>query len=519
MSTNEKYNKKRLNLDGVIQRYFGSTALVAIVVLVLITIFLFREGAGFFPQNLKSLRVYRLAGLEYVDVIKGQINVHAALNRSLQAVRSQQFTDLLKANGENIEAANAQLAQFDQFANDFDSAIDGLRSLSSDLTDIAASIKDRAKIQDDAVEQRRFLLEAGRTDEANEVKIAEIDFKTEVKPITASFDAYLAASLEYREKITRLLSLVPKLPLSTGESRFTRFQKGVNDYLGTFHAAEAKLRDWDQLKPIPWYAGITSFIFGKDWITNSFWQDFYGMLPLLTGSLLVAGIALLIAVPLGVCAAVYVSEVAKPTEANLIKPYIEFIAAIPSVVLGFFGIVVLGETIRQFTNIPMLSWLPGFPIAERLNSFTAGCLLALMAVPTIFSLSEDALNSVPRAFKEASYALGATKFQTIIKILIPASLSGIISAILLGFGRVIGETMVVLLCAGNRIEIPDFTLGVASLFQPVHTMTGIVAQEFSEVVRGSIHYRALFIVGLVLFLISLLVNGPPLNCDDAIEWL
>lgn len=150
--------------------------------------------------------------------------------------------------------------------------------------------------------------------------------------------------------------------------------------------------------------------------------------------------------------------------------------------------------------------MPGFPYSERLNILTAGCLLALIAVPTIFTLAEDALNNVPRALKEASFALGASRLQTIVRIIVPASLSGIISAVLLGLGRVVGETMVVLLCAGNRIAIPDFTDGLSVVTQPVHTMTGIIAQEMGEVVRGSIHYRALFVVGLVLFVLSLMIN-------------
>jgi phosphate transport system permease protein len=145
-------------------------------------------------------------------------------------------------------------------------------------------------------------------------------------------------------------------------------------------------------------------------------------------------------------------------------------------------------------------------MAERLNATTAACLLALIAIPTIFSLAEDAINNVPRSFKEASFALGATRLQTIIHITVPAALSGIMAAILLGFGRVVGETMVVLLCAGNRIQTPDLTSGLGVIFQPVHTMTGIIAQEMGEVVRNSIHYRALFMVGVVLFLISLLIN-------------
>jgi phosphate transport system permease protein len=129
-----------------------------------------------------------------------------------------------------------------------------------------------------------------------------------------------------------------------------------------------------------------------------------------------------------------------------------------------------------------------------------------MAIPTIFTLAEDAINNVPRHLKEASLAMGATRLQTTMRVIVPTALSGIISAIMLGFGRVIGETMVVLLCAGNRIRIPDFTEGLGVFFEPVHTMTGIIAQEMGEVVHGSLHYRALFMVGIVLFFVSLLIN-------------
>ena len=215
--------------------------------------------------------------------------------------------------------------------------------------------------------------------------------------------------------------------------------------------------------------------------------------------------------PFGVGAAIYVNQIATQREQKLIKPCIEFIAAFPSVVLGFFGIAVLGQALRALSQMPALSWVPGFPYSERLNVLTAGCLLALIAVPTIFTLAEDAINNVPRAFKEASFALGASRLQTITRIIVPASLSGIVSAVLLGLGRVIGETMVVLLCAGNRIAIPDFTAGLGVITQPVHTMTGIIAQEMGEVARGSIHYRALFVVGLVLFFLSLLINYAAQN--------
>ena len=205
-------------------------------------------------------------------------------------------------------------------------------------------------------------------------------------------------------------------------------------------------------------------------------------------------------------AAIYVNQIAKPKERNLIKPYVEFISAIPSVVIGFFGVVVLGEFIRFLSQLDALSWISFFPIQERLNAFTAGCLLALMAIPTIFTLAEDAINNVPKHFKEASLAMGATPIQTTLRVIVPTALSGIISAIMLGFGRVIGETMVVLLCAGNRIKIPDLSEGFGVIFEPVHTMTGIVAQEMGEVVHGSVHYRALFMIGIVLFFISLFIN-------------
>ena len=242
------------------------------------------------------------------------------------------------------------------------------------------------------------------------------------------------------------------------------------------------------------------------WLTASLWQDWYGIIPLFVGSLMVSLVALVIAVPFGVGAAIYINQVASPREQRWVKPAIEFISAIPSVVLGFFGIAVLGELLRKLSGVTWLDWVPGFPFSERLNILTAGCLLALISVPTIFTLSEDALNNVPRAFREASFALGANRLQTILRITVPAALSGIISAVLLGFGRVIGETMVVLLCAGNRIAIPDFTAGLGVVTQPTHTMTGIIAQEMGEVAVGSIHYRALFVIGLMLFILSLLIN-------------
>ena len=515
-----------LNLDQLLRFFFGGNAFLAVVVLALITIFLFREGAEFFPQNWRSLEIYRKSGQEFVDIIRAQTDDHTALSRYLQDVRDRQVKALQKTK--SLEETNAALAEFDKFSNAFDSTIDDLRGLLGDLTDAAVAIKDKVKINEDRIAERKALLKAGKTDQAAKVTVADIDLKKEILPIQATLPLYEEKSALLKKGIEALIAAPPELPVPELQPRMKKFQALAQQYVSGFSAIGEKLKTWNPAQPVPWYRAVASF-FGVDWVTNSFWQDWFGLLPLLVGSVMVSLIALVIAVPLGICSAIYVSEIAGLREKNFIKPYIEFISAIPSVVLGLFGIAVLGETLRQISTgslhwIPLIpwdtkffklverafawcvSWVPGFPMSERLNAFTAGCLLALMALPTIFSLAEDALNNVPVAFKEASYAIGANRLQTIIRILIPASLSGIISAVLLGFGRVIGETMVVLLCAGNRIAIPDFTSGVGAAFQPVHTMTGIIAQEMGEVVRGSIHYRALFMIGIALFLISLLIN-------------
>ena len=504
-------SKKRLRLlgltlDDAIKTFFGGNALVSVIVLALITVFLFREGFGFFGQNRENLRVYRQAGLEYVDFIRAQSDDHTALTRYLSDLRLRQLNFFLHEKALPIAEANDALAGFDEFADKFGAAIDPVRALISDLTEQATEIKTKFIVAGDKREERRQLLAEGKTEAAVAVKIETVDFATALKPILASRPAFQATNRELAKALDATIETTPKLPAPELEARMDRFKELVRLYIGGFPAVEKNLETWDYLKPVPLTQAFTAFIFGREWLTASFWQDWYGVIPLFVGSLMVSLVALLIAVPFGVGAAVYVNQIATSAEQKFIKPCIEFISAIPSVVLGFFGIAILGQTLRALSQVTWLSWLPGFPYSERLNILTAGALLALLAVPTIFTLAEDALNNVPRAFKEASFALGASRLQTIIKIIVPASLSGIVSAILLGLGRVIGETMVVLLCAGNRIAIPDFTAGLGVITQPVHTMTGIIAQEMGEVVQGSIHYRALFVVGLVLFFLSLAIN-------------
>jgi phosphate transport system permease protein len=352
-----------------------------------------------------------------------------------------------------------------------------------------------------------MLIRAGKAGAAAAVSSVAVDFGREIKALSVSLPIYRDANRLFAKKLNAALAMAgPQSVSAAWTPQLSGLTAAAERYAATFPAVEAELAAWRYDAPVPWYRSVTAFLFGRQWLTASFWQDWYGVIPLFIGSLMVSIVALTLAVPLGVGAAIYINQIASLREQRVIKPCIEFISAIPSVVLGFFGIAVLGQALRALSQFSWLSWVPGFPYSERLNILTAGCLLALIAVPTIFTLAEDALNNVPRALKEASFALGASRLQTIVRIIVPASLSGIISAVLLGLGRVVGETMVVLLCAGNRIAIPDFTDGLSVVTQPVHTMTGIIAQEMGEVVRGEIHYRALFMVGLVLFFIALLIN-------------
>lgn len=494
-----------LTLDECIQGFFGGNAFIAVIILALITVFLFREGFKFFPLNQDNLRIYRTAGLEYVQHLRGLDETHLALNRYLQDVRLRGLQSM-QAQGVPASEINARLAPFDTWASTFGDAIEPVRGLAGELGDLAVAAKESYQQNEDYKVARDQFLAAGKTAEASAVEIKEIDFAANAAVLRGLLPAAREAASGAAVVVEAQLAALPVFPVPELQTRLVRFAELGREYLATYPVALAGMEAWQHDKPLGGMEAFQAFIFGRQWTTASFWQDWYGIVPLFTGSLLISLIALVIAVPFGVGAAIYVNQIATPREQRFVKPTIEFISAIPSVVLGFFGIAILGETLRRLSGWESLSWLPGFPYAERLNALTAGCLLALMAIPTIFTLAEDAINNVPRAFKEASFALGGTRLQTTLRIIIPAALSGIISAVLLGLGRVIGETMVVLLCAGNRIAIPDFGLGLTVVTQPVHTMTGIIAQEMGEVVRGSIHYRALFCVGIVLFLIALVIN-------------
>lgn len=416
-------------------------------------------------------------------------------------------------------AAREKFSALAQAAEDFEAALEPLEELHSSMKEIAVATKEAAIQQHMAEDAKAKLLEAAgetsdaahaetlRADAATQTTEA-IDYAARIQPLLEKQAAYEAALAPYLEASRKAISALP--PSSTTKDAGTLVSKAreaFETHVGYAEKSAGFMKEWQWDAPIPKLKACTHFLFGGDWITNSSWQDFYGVVPLFTGSLLIAITALLIAMPFSVAAAIYTNQFAGPREQAFIKPAIEFIQAIPSVVLGFIGISVLGDLIKSVSQVEWLSWIPGFPVQERLNIFNAGCLLALMAVPTIYSLAEDAINNVPRSFSEASEALGATKLQTVFRVVVPSASSGILAAMLLGLGRIFGETMVVLLVAGNRLAIPDFSDGPGVIFQPAGTMTGIIAQELGEVSRGSSHWQALFMVGILLFFISLCINA------------
>ena len=220
--------------------------------------------------------------------------------------------------------------------------------------------------------------------------------------------------------------------------------------------------------------------------------DLFGTLPLILGSVLVTVTALVIAVPLGVTTAVFVREVAPDWAREILKPVIEVLAGIPSVVLGFFGMTLVAPLIRETLGV-----------ATGLTAFTGALILAYMALPTMISVAEDALDAVPKSYRDAGLAMGATQWQTIWRVVVPAARSGIVVAVMLGMGRAIGETMAVMMVTGNAARIP---LSLDSLFRPVRTMTATVAAEMGEVAQGSTHYHALFGIGIILFVLTFAIN-------------
>ncbi len=236
--------------------------------------------------------------------------------------------------------------------------------------------------------------------------------------------------------------------------------------------------------------GFGELLGSSRWMPDGYEEDRFGLLSMIASSLLVTLGAMLLAVPVGVGTAAYLSELAPTWLREVLKPAIELLAAIPSVVVGFIGLTVVA---------PVLATLLG--TNHGLTAANGSLLLALMALPTIVTLSEDAIGAVPREWREGSYALGAGRFETLWRVVLPGARSGVVAAIMLGVGRAIGETMTVLMVTGNAVAFPT------GLTESVRTLTATIAIEMGETAAGSTHYHALFAVGLVLLLITILINS------------
>tara|TARA_A100001037_G_scaffold272275_1_gene268327 strand:- start:4280 stop:5194 length:915 start_codon:yes stop_codon:yes gene_type:complete len=234
---------------------------------------------------------------------------------------------------------------------------------------------------------------------------------------------------------------------------------------------------------------LSQFLTSEEWYPTSESNKRYGVLALIAGTASVTFLAMVIAVPFGLGAAIYVAEFSGPRTKEALKVLIELLAAIPSVVWGFIGLTIMNELIVEL-----------FDEDIGLTVLNGGIILSLMCLPIIVSISEDALRAVPDSYREAALAMGATKWQFIRKVLLPASKNGLLAAALLGVGRAVGETMAVLMATGHSINMPD------SLFDSVRTLTATIASELGETGRGSDHYQVLFVIGMLLFLITFTIN-------------
>lgn len=242
--------------------------------------------------------------------------------------------------------------------------------------------------------------------------------------------------------------------------------------------------------------GITQMLTGTAWYPTGT-PKLFGFLPLIVGSLMATGVALAVFLPVGLAAAIYISEFSGGWMKEVSKSVIEFMSAVPSVVYGFLGVAVVIPFVKET-----------FGLTTGMTAFTGGLVLGVMSLPTVISISEDALHAVPDALRQGSLALGNTRWQTVYKVVLPAASSGVFAAVMLGLGRAIGETMAVLMLTGNAAVMPT------SVFESVRTMTGTIAAEMGEVVFGGLHYSALFSVGLVLFVITFVIN---LGADVVLE--
>ncbi|MBT8037954.1 MAG: phosphate ABC transporter permease subunit PstC [Verrucomicrobiae bacterium] len=475
--------------------------------------------------NLKKRAVMVLDGIDYSDLENKSLvtddayltDIRASVTANIISGKTSDFIQAIRQTEAEKTAAIQALPHMQQLAKARSMLLAPQKPFNNYLKKyrlIASDNKGQAETHSNAAERKKAQLtkaELATTDQQRKIDLIKAeriltespDYDKLNHPLYSSLDEHLLVQKTLTQQTKEALAAMPTVSDFEGGKAQERIQKITilgEAFFPLIEAKRKKMESWTHKEPVTIGQALSGFFMGTQWVSNSSWQDFYGVLPLLAGSSLVALVAIAIAVPFAVGGAIYVNRLSSPFEQRWIKPIIEFIGAIPSIVMAFLGVVVVGALIQEHSQNPLVSWIPSFPVEQDKTILTAGILLALMSVPTVFTLAEDALNNVPKAYKEAALALGSTHLQTVLKVILPSCASGIIAAVLLGFGRIIGETMVVLLVMGGRIAIPS------SVSDPAHSMTGIMAQEIGEVEQGSLHWSALFMVGLLLFVIALTLN-------------
>lgn len=383
------------------------------------------------------------------------------------------------------------------FSRLFEKIIEGTLTISSTVTSLTVLLiiiflfKEGFSLFSEKPIEKDFVLAVNKSNPISQLKPEQIKdifdqkivnwkeaggFEKEIKTFTINdlnkyfTDAEIGENFEYLpQKINELV---------TGE-------KGIIAYIPTKYLS----RDFAGKKLDIGNVTLSNFITGKQWFPTAEPVAQLGVLPLIMGTLWVCLGAILLALPLGLAAAIYMSEVANIRIRNILKPLIELLAGIPSVVYGFFGLVIIVPLVKQMFNLP---------VGE--TALSGSIILAIMVLPTIITIAEDALRTTPNSMREASLALGATKLQTIVRVVIPHSILGITAAVILGIGRVFGETMAVLMVTGNAAVMPH------SFLQPIRTLTATIAAELGEASQGGLHYKSLFALACILFIITLIIN-------------
>jgi phosphate transport system permease protein len=320
-----------LTLDDYIHYFFRGNAVIAILILLLIMTFLFKEGAEYLPDYNRSYEIYRKSGMEMVTVAREQMDHHQKLLQFLQQVENESEARLSEATLTSLRAQATQLREM----------IEPNREIIDRWTELTTRVRNTEINNQNLNDAIELWEEKGDMEFVAQLRteLKPVEYSQVQQQLRSEVPLYRNANDSINRQLSQILSQPVSLP-AAAQGGYDAFTKSVSQYRDRLPSYIEEMEAWDPEQPVKWTRSLTGFLMGKRWVTNSFWQDVYGVVPLLTGSLMISTLALIVAVPLALASAIYANQIARPFELNLIKPYIEFITAIPSIVLGFFGIVV-----------------------------------------------------------------------------------------------------------------------------------------------------------------------------------